>query len=101
MKLLSPNQWALLESANNKDGAGLVDNNILTISALYTRNLVKFVGAHGSRRIVPTPLGKMYLKNRQQFGLLPDYKESLKLAKREREQLQAKVKSRRSRKWAS
>lgn len=105
MKFLSANQWALLEASSDKKGASLLDNNLLTISALYTRNLIAFKGTYGgSRRIVPTPLGKMYLKMRSQLSKVPSYREALDIARDQRIGLEAtrkKVKRKTARRKAA
>lgn len=78
MKFLSANQWSLLEeAASNRQGASILENNMLTISALYTRNLITFSGPHGQRRIKPTALGKQYVKQKKSFESLPDYRGAL------------------------
>lgn len=83
MKMLSKSQWSVLSEAGKKNGASLGEN-LNTISSLYCRSMVRFKTVGGSRRLVTTQLGSMYLKFKPDFRKSPDFYTSRKLAKQSR-----------------
>lgn len=74
MNPLSNAQWRMLKAAAIEPVS--LDANMNTMSALYTRGVVKFVGRGVNRGIAPTKLGSTYLYMYKAFDKYPSFKQS-------------------------
>jgi len=72
MNHLSKAQFGMLLRASI-DGVSVYEN-LNTISALYTRSMIKFTGRKSNRLIVPTKFGKYHISMTKTFDATPVFK---------------------------